>query len=223
MERKERTGLFWRLLEFWRQREPQGEKETGIGFWQNTERNKPLFWKETDDIFVKYPPEMQKKRQKVFWKETSITEEEQETESSYFSRKSDTEAQQTGQKRSFSEAPKQEQAEQKRKNGIFDTTAFRREAQRPNERQMGIFRIFSENEAWDMEHERHRPVPVEDNTENSKAAPNAEPSTQWKAASKESVQEVQKPEPAIDVEALMRQMTKRLWEERESGGRRWNK
>ena len=223
MERKERTGLFWRLLEFWRQREPQGEKGTGIGFRQNAERNKPLFWKETDDIFVKHPPEAQKRLQKVFWKEKSKTGEEQETESSYFSQKPDTQAEQTGEKRNFSEAPKQEQAEQKRKSGIFDTTAFRRKAQRPNERQMDVFRVFSGNEVWDMEYERHRPIPIEDNTENSKVTPKAEPLTQWKAAPKEREQEVQKPEPTIDVEALMKQMTKRLWEERESGGRRWNK
>ena len=68
------------------------------------------------------------------------------------------------------------------------------------------------------ETERRRIIPVTAEMEQKKEVVSAE--QQERSEQKTFQKEETKVEPVVDIEKLMRQMTKKLWEERESCGRR---
>lgn len=197
---QEKRGLFGRLLDFWK--EKAEEAGGGIGFWSGGKTEGKTAAENRQDAL----PQEKAEKKPFFWEETVRTAKEKKAE----------EAETFGQerRRSFAEEKTEEakgpalrtaeESTQERKTiaPIFTAETFGQERRRP----------FAEQE-------KRKTIPIV-----------AETGLAEKAAAAEETKEVPQEAPKkereqakgaeIDIERLMREMTKRLWEEREASGRR---
>ena len=198
---KEKKGLFGRLMEFWRGKIGMDEAN-GIGFWHEKADVENHF-SEMGAVAVL----SQEETKKTFWEKTESTVSEKIKEGF------------------LTETVKEEKAkfpEETEKAGkqsgfrIFAAEVFREEKREETEKN-GLGKAF----LWEMpekETEKRSIVPVvEEAAEEKRIAVEEE---QEMPKREEMKKEEQQAEPEIDIEKLMRQMTKKLWEERESCGRR---
>ncbi len=197
---KEKKGLFGQLLAFWKEKIGMGGTES-IGFWYEKEPLENHF-SEMGAVVVL----SQKETRKAFWEETEAILQEKEKTSVLMKENRKTE-----------KIPeKEDHTEAKRGSTIFAAEIFR-EKRKAEAEEPEIGRAF----LWDMpeeEREKRRIVPVMDKAVQKEGLPVEEEKELPKQEGKK--REETQAEPVIDIERLMRQMTKKLWEEREGSGRR---
>lgn len=192
---KERKSIFERLMDFRKEKIGMAEAD-GIGFWTE-EKEKGIFAEERiGTVFL--PQENGQK----FWEKEALRGEGLAEKKSSRREEQTAEGQEKKERRSsgtklfFAERLREEQAEQAEKSGMG--RAFWTEevtGERAERQSIPIAPAAAE--------ERKMPSVTEEQTAGEKR----------EKAEKEERSE-------IDIERLMRQMTKRLWEERESCGRR---
>ena len=212
---QEKKGLFGRLLDFWK--EKTEEAGGGIGFWSGGKTEGKTAAENRQDALQQEKAE----KKPFFWEETVRTEKGKKAE----------EAETFGQewRRPFAEEKTAEakgpalrtaeESTQERKTiaPIFTAEIFREKTERreAEERRKTIFM----QEAPFAEQEKRKTIPIVAETglaEKAAAAEEAEELPQ--EAPKKEREQAKGAE--IDIERLMREMTKRLWEEREASGRR---
>lgn len=198
---KEKKGLFGRLLEFWREKISMGEMDS-IGFWHEKADVENRF-SEMGAVAVL----SQEETKKTFWQE--MGKDASEEEMGVF----------------LSETVKEEKTDlleeaekMGKQNGsrIFAAEVFQEEKKKETE-EKGIGKAF----LWEVpekETEKRSIVPVMEEAAEEKRIVMEEEQEMPKR--EDMKKEEQQAEPVIDIEKLMRQMTKKLWEERESCGRR---
>ncbi len=223
MKMKEK-GLFARFLDFWK--EKTEEESGGIGFWHRAKAEgdtgaeksqgilpqekaeKPSFWAET----------VQRTEKPSFWEETAQRTAEQKEEG--LLRKEEkqlfSEEKAEGKKEPLLRAEKKSVQEKKTHIPIFAAEIFQEKTEwhREKEKRKTIFLRESPLE----EKEKRKAVPIvtterglaEEEAAEEKEMPQKKPKTERK----------QEKGAEIDIERLMREMTKKLWEEREMSGRR---
>lgn len=231
---KERKGLFGRLLDFWKERLWTGEAE-GIGFWNGAKDVENRFAETGEDVSVR----QQKKN--AFWKEKvgTVLEEKDQARSVFEREKQIFFAdEEHGREKVSENGEEAEAAKNRRVPHIFTGSAFREERQEKAEKQKAsqiftaeVFRKVRPAEAeehklgqsflWERPEEeraKRNIIPVEEEAKQKEAVvsewekgfPKAE-AMKWEEPQKEA---------PFDIEKLMQEMTKKLWEERESCGRR---
>ncbi|MBQ7103685.1 MAG: hypothetical protein IJN89_06475 [Anaerotignum sp.] len=196
---KERKGLYGRLLDFWREKFDMGETDS-IGFWHEKE-GLGQYFSEMGAV-------------------ASLTQEET--------------------KRIFRQEEKESVLEEVSSGEIFfaEKNLLQKEEEYPRTEKReeklfseGMFWVAKENEDgenwWGKPFLRETP---EKETEKRSILPVMGEMEQEKEKSAEEAQEMpgreerkkeeQQADPVIDIEKLMQQITKKLWEERESCGRR---
>lgn len=212
---QEKKGLFGRLLDFWK--EKTEETGGGIGFWSGGKTEGKTAAENRQDAL----PQEKAEKKPFFWEETVRTAKEKKAE----------EAETFGQerRRSFAEEKTEkakgtalrtaEESTQERKTiaPIFTAEIFREKTERreAEERRKTIFM----QEAPFAEQKKRKTIPIVAETglaEKAAVAEEAEDVPQ--EAPKKEREQAKGTE--IDIERLMREMTKRLWEEREASGRR---
>lgn len=210
---EEKKGLFGRLLDFWK--EKTEEKSGGIGFWSRGETERKTAAEKMQDAL----PQEKAERKPSFWEETVRTAKEKKEEEQGLLQK---EGKQLFSEEKAEEKPALRTAEEKIQEKktivpIFTAEVFRekQETETEAERQKPI---FLQEEPF-AEKEKRKTIPIA--TENTPAE---------KTAAEEETEELPQETPKkereqakgaeIDIERLMREMTKRLWEERETSGRR---
>lgn len=193
---QEKKGLFGRLLDFWREK-AEADTTDSIGFWNDAEDVEKHF-AEMGAVASLTQEEMKK----VFWAER--TEESQEKQKRILEM-DDAEGEQQS-KKLFAEEPKMQYEERSRLSEVFAEDL----PEKPMER------IF-QREMPEGEQERRRILSVADEAELEKELSAEE---QRDSVTEIIRKEETQTEPVVDIEKLMRQMTKMLWEERESCGRR---
>ena len=196
---QEKKGLFGRLLDFWK--EKTEEAAGGIGFWSGGKMEGKTAAENRQDALSQEKAE----KKPFFWEETVRTAKEKKAE----------EAETFGQerRRPFAE----EKTAEATIAPIFTAEIFREKTERrgAEERRKTIFM----QEAPFAEQEKRKTIPIVAETglaEKAAAAEEAEELPQ--EAPKKEREQAKGAE--IDIERLMREMTKRLWEEREASGRR---
>lgn len=215
---KEKKGLFGRLMEFWREKTAL-EKADGIGFWNDADHAEKYFAEKGAVSSV-----MQEEIKKVFWKndpknaeETKFgTREETAEEQSIFFipekeirpevfRKDETETDRSERNKWHSE--------------IFRAEIFRDRETQEDEKPEKKEKTFLWGKPEETEQMARRIIPVEEAvTEKKKFEEKDEQET---ARTTELPERKEKQtETNIDIEKLMCQITKKLWEEREGCGRR---
>lgn len=212
---QEKKGLFGRLLDFWK--EKTEEKSGGIGFWSRGIPEKGTAAENRQDAL----PQEKAERKPAFWEETVRTAKEKKKEEQGLFQKEEEQL--------FSEEKAEEKKEpvlrtaeesvQEKKTivPIFTAEVFREKTERriAEERRKTVFR----QEEPFAEQEKRKTIPIA-----------AESTPAEKTAAEEETEELPQETPKtereqargaeIDIERLMREMTKRLWEERETSGRR---
>ena len=207
---KERKGLFGRLLDFWKEKIWTGETE-GIGFWNGAKNLENPFTEMGDTISVKQG------EKKAFWEEKVETVfEEKERGSSVLEqeRKFFFAEAEDGREKGSETTEEGEKTEQRKASNLFLTEVFREERQ-AEERKMGQAFLWEKPEE---EKEKRSIVPVAEEAKQERVVAAEEKQEMPKAETKKR-QEPQTDAP-FDIEKLMQEMTKKLWEERESCGRR---
>ncbi|WP_458408025.1 hypothetical protein [Anaerotignum sp.] len=197
---KEKKGLFGRLMEFWREKISEDEMDS-IGFWHEKADMENHF-SEMGAVAVL----SQEETKKSFWQETAGKVSEKKKEMLL----PETVEEET---EHLEEA---EKAEKKKGSEVFATEVFWGEKQEGTEK-TGLEKAF----LWEMpekEREKRSIVPVMADVVEKKE-PLAEEMREISERT-ERKKEEQQAQPEMDIEKLMRQMTKKLWEERESCGRR---
>ena len=196
---QEKKGLFGRLLDFWK--EKTEEACGGIGFWSGGKTEGKTTAENRQDAL----PQEKAEKKPFFWEETVRTAKGKKAE----------EAETFGQerRRSFAE---EKTAEAK---GPALRTAEESTQERKTIVPIFTAEIFREKTEWREAEERRKTIPIV-----------AETGLAEKAAASEEAEELPQEAPKkereqakgaeIDIERLMREMTKRLWEEREASGRR---
>lgn len=201
---KEKKGLFGRLLEFWREKLEMGEKDS-IGFWNETEIAENHFAEMGAVTSL-----MQEETKKTFWEETTKAVQDKKEERIFF-----VEAAESGKSIEEEEAVTHEKRDASK---MFTAEVFRNgEWETEETEKRGLGKAF----LWE--------APEEEKNQRS-IIPVAEEAVQKEEVTAEAVQEIRveempkreekQTETELDIEKLMRQMTKKLWEERESCGRR---
>ena len=188
------------MLDFWREKIGMGETD-GIGFWNDRENVENHFAEMGAVASL-----TQEETKKDFWQETAESVLEEATEGELF----------------FAEKKKPVQKEEanpqeKRRTARLLTAEMFRLEQEDAVEEERLGQVF----LWEtpgMEEEKRSIVPVMEEVvqEEEKTEKKAEESPEREKIKKEG----QQVESEIDIEKLMRQMTKKLWEERESCGRR---
>lgn len=210
---KEKKGLFGRLLDFWKEKIGMGGTDS-IGFWNGAEDVEKHF-----DEMGAVASLNQGEMRKTFWEESvdEVLEEKEQDDSVLEEQK----------KIFFAEAEERkeenllileeaEKMEEKQGTKLFRTEVFR-EKRQAEEEKGGLGETF----LWEMPAEepakrRIIPVTAEPEDKEEPTAEEAQESLERKVTKREEPQI----EPVVDIEKLMRQMTKKLWEEREGCGRR---
>jgi len=216
---KERQGLFQRLLSFW-QGKTEADAEKGIGFWNGAEpEGKPFaevgklfsvgreemkkpFWEETADAVVE-----RRKREEMIFEKQKIAPDvfaQQETGEAVLDRETVVEGEA---KKSIWENREETVG---KKGRIFSVDLFREDKEKS-----GSELFFMESPEGPQE--KRARIPALADGQQKK-----EPITEEQVLKQEVIRkkEVQA-EPGIDIEKLMRQMTEKLWEEREGCSRRF--
>ena len=202
---KEKKGLFGQLLEFWMEKIGMGGTDR-IGFWHDMENEKSYFAEMGAVASLS-----QEETKMAFWDklEGIIPAEKVQVEALL-------EERQTGLSERMTEEEDLLEATEKRETvQIFTPEVFRENTVEENSGN-GMTRGF----LWRMpekERETRRIVPVEE--EEKQIEKRTVEETELPAREVKKMEKTQE-ETAIDIENLMRQMTKKLWEERESCGRR---
>lgn len=208
---KERKGLFYRLLDFWKEK---GGREAGdsIGFWHEKEVTEHPFG-EMGAVAVLSREETKR----TFWEEgAALAEEAAERETSaqkeriFFLPRAEEKAGKSG-----TEGEPVDTEKKRPGTGLFGAEGFRKGEQEAEEG--GLGRAFF-REAPEEEKRSRKIIPVTEETAEEKQAAREE--TEGPQREKTALFGEKQPEGGIDIERLMRQMTKRLWEEREGCGRR---
>lgn len=201
---KERKGLFGRLMAFWKEKK-EGEHTEGIGFWrEKKQEEKPfaemgaiasLAREETKQTFWGEAAEKQKEifRTDAAEKQFFLAAEEREKE------------------------PDAAGRTEKRQQG-FVAEWIQNRGEKPEKiEETSLEKLFF----WEKPEEeqvKRQIIPVAEKTKaEEKMTLQTEEEKQTAAAETKTEKWA---EPTIDIEKLMRQMTKKLWEERESSGRR---
>lgn len=208
---KEKKGLFGRLMDFWKEKIWAGETE-GIGFWNGAKTLENPFAKMDDAVSLN-----QREKKKTFWEEkveTILEEKEQENgvleqERNFFFAEEEDER-----KKDLEAAEEQESAEKRRVSHLFTAEVFREERQ-AEEGKMGQAFLWEKPEE---EREKRSIVPVTEETKQEKMVV-VEGEQEFPKVETVKREEPQTETP-FDIEKLMQEMTKKLWEERESCGRR---
>lgn len=210
---KEKKGLFVRLLDFWKEKLGAGETK-GIGFWNGAKNLENPFTEMDDSVSL-----TQREKKRDFWEEKVETVlEEKKQESSVLEREKKLFfAEEEKEQREPMEAVEEgERTEKQKGSKLFTAEVFREERQA--EAEIGrIGRAFLW-EMLEMEKERRSIVPVKEEAKQEKIAV-AERKQEMPKTEMMKREEPQTGTP-FDIEKLMQQMTKKLWEERESCGRR---
>lgn len=210
---KERKGLFGRLLDFWK--EKIGADETkGIGFWNGVENIQNRFAEMGDTVSL-----TQGEKKKAFWEEKAeAVLEEKEQEGSLLEQEKKlffAEAEEE-QEKSSEAAEEGERAVKRKVSNIFTAEVFQGEGQaKAEEGKLGQAFLWKMPEE---EREKRSVVPVAEKAKQEKM-PAAEAEQEMPKTETVKREEPQA-ETLLDIEKLMQQMTKKLWEERESCGRR---
>lgn len=223
---QEKKGLFERLLDFWRERTT--EKGGGIGFWHRAKAEgdtgaensqgilpqekaeKPSFWAET----------AQRTEGSTFWEKTAQRTAEQKKETEGLLRKEGKqlflEEKAEGKKEPLLRTEEKSVQEKKTHIPIFAAEIFQEKTEqyREREKRKTIFLRESPLE----EKEKRKAVPIV-TTERGLAEEEAAEEKEMPQKKPKTEREQEKGE-EIDIERLMQEMTKRLWEEREMSGRR---
>ena len=207
---KEKKGLFGRLLDFWKEKIGIGETDS-IGFWHE-KRTVENHFAEMGAVAALSQQEMKK----AFWEEATETVfKQEEMENSVLGKRK--EAVIEGKEDSASEMQEEtERAENRRTTRLFTAELFQEEKQAEAEKE-GMGRTFFLEKPVE-ETERRKIIPVTAETAQEKKVVLEGPQEMEKREEPQR-KEVQA-ELVVDIEKLMRQMTKKLWEERESCGRR---
>lgn len=222
---KERKGLFGRLLDFWKEKIGTGETK-GIGFWNGAKSLEDPFAEMGNAVSLK-----QEEKKKTFWEEkaeTALGEKKAEggflkQEKKLFfaeaekKQKETLEAGEEGEGTGAIEGTEEIEGTEKRKGShLFTAAVFWEERQEEaEESKMGQAFLWEKPE---MEQKRRSIVPVTEKMqqEETPVAEAAQEMPKTETAKREEPQT----EMPFDIEKLMQQMTKKLWEERESCGRR---
>ena len=210
---EEKKGLFGRLLDFWK--EKTEEKGGGIGFWNREKEEQGKAAEKWQDVLPQ-----EKAEKPTFSEETMrIAKEKKEEEQGLLQKEG---------KQFFVEEKAEEKQEpalwtaeesmQERKTiiPIFTAAVFREKTERQEEKEKRNL-IFWQEEPF-AEQEKRKTIPI--------AAESTPAEKETAEEETEKPQETPKKEreqakgAEIDIERLMREMTKRLWEERETSGRR---
>nr|WP_294681391.1 hypothetical protein [uncultured Anaerotignum sp.] len=206
---QERKGLFGRLLDFLRERTE--ENRGGIGFWsgRTAERQRMT----VQSIWTGLPQE--KNESQTFWEKALQEETEEKTGFLQKGGKSLFAEESAGQERKavFSE----EREKQKKGTATRWPAAeiFRAEPKRQTEEERKAFFLRKEP-LEEMQRREVVPIAAESRTFRGERKEEREELPQEERRHEREQQE----QAAVDIERLMREMTKRLWEERESSGRR---
>ena len=212
---EEKKGLFGRLLDFWRERTE--EKSGGIGFWNREKEEQGRTAEKWQDAL---PQERAEKL--TFSEETVRTAKGKKAEETEF----------FGQEKRKLFAEKKAEEEQ-------EPALRTAEEERTQEKKtiVPIFTaaVFREKTERQEEKEKRKPIflketPLEEREPRKTVLVAAETKTVEKETAEEGTEEMPQETPKkereqakgaeIDIERLMREMTKRLWEERETSGRR---
>ena len=198
---KEKKGLFGRLLDFWKEKVGMGETDS-IGFWKEAE---PLE-KHFSEVVAHF-----------FW--------EEKADGGLGGKEQDNSVLEKQKKIVFAEAKEKENLwiseetedmERKQRVNLFSAEFFREG--RKAEAEEGV---LGKPFLWEMpmeEQEKRSIIPVmaEPVREKEMVLEERQEKLERETTKREELQA----EPTVDIEKLMRQMTKKLWEERESCGRR---
>ena len=219
---KEKKGLFRRLLDFWREKTDMNTREH-IGFWNEMGQEEKLF-AELGAVFSV----SQQETKKTFWEETADAAFErketgdlvfgnQERANPVLKDREDGDAVLGRKKNPVLEEAEKEDIWRKQekadvaggKGSMFSADFFREEPKKTNS-------IFG-GESPEKSRETRKIISVTADRPKGK-----EPVLEEQVPKQEEIRkkEVQA-EPVIDIEKLMRQMTEKLWEEREGCGRRF--
>lgn len=196
---KERKGLFGRLMAFWTEK-IRMVGEDRIGFWHET-----AFSEEHRAEMGAVAALNQRETRKVFAEEMAEILPQREEPAVL-----------VGKKRKEIGAEAENISERKEHTTIFKAERFRemREEATDENRMRSVF-------LWEMpeeEGEKRSIVPVAENMVRKEEPPFVEEAVRGKGEKVKT--EKKQPKSAVDVEELMREMTRRLWEEREGCGRR---
>ena len=211
MEKKQK-GLFGRLLDFWREKIGGNEME-GIGFW-NDRGDMENHFAEMGAVAAL----SQQETKKAFWEKTAVKKEKTTSAEELLEKQKRFLYTETAEEEKKEAVPfaETEMTEKKHRAKPFSVEIFQENKQtEEKERAMGTA-FFAEIK--EEKREKRSIVPVFAEAEQEEEVYEGE-------EKKIPVREIHKrektqEESAIDIEKLMRQMTKKLWEERESCGRR---
>ncbi len=223
---QEKKGLFERLLDFWR--EKTTEKGGGIGFWDRakaerdtrTEALQEVLPQEKAEKLSLWAETAQRTEGSTFWEKTAQRTAEQKKEAEGLLRKEGKqlflEEKVEAEGEPLLRTEEKSVQEKKTHIPIFAVEVFREETEqyREREKRKTIFLRESPLE----EKEKRKAVPIvtterglaEEEAAEEKEMPQKKPKTEREQT---KIAEV-------DLERLMQEMTKRLWEEREMSGRR---
>lgn len=211
MENNEK-GLFGRLLDFWKEKISISERGR-IGFWNGAE-NVENHFAEMGAVAAL----SQQETKKAFWEEAAAQAEKTVSAGEILEKQKKVlrgeaaEREKEGAK-SFAEA---EMTEKKQRTNLFSAEILR-ESKQTEEKESTMGRaFFAEPEKEEREKRSIVPVSAEVVQEEKVHAAEEEKMPEKEIHKKEETQT----ESVIDIEGLMRHMTKKLWEERESCGRR---
>lgn len=210
---KEKKGLFGRMLDFWKEKISMDETD-GIGFWNGKETTETHFAEMGAVAALS-----QGETKRAFWEEAAETALEKkeadsdilEQEKRFFFVEAEKE-----EKEKFSEPTEEEKIQKKAVSRLFTAEFFREEKETEvEEGRMGQAFLWEEPEE---EKEKRSIVPVAE--EGAQAEKNIAEAEEEMPKVEPVKREERQEEMPFDIEKLMQQMTKKLWEERESCGRR---
>lgn len=199
---KEEKGLFGRLLDFWREKIIM-EDADGIGFRNEKEGFESYFAEMgTMDVLT------QEEVKKTFWEEKAEWNEKEERAEVFREEIFDKKAE------PLEEDEEESLKKEKRQAEFFMAEVFRTEAAEEQMKQETGKMFFAD--IPEKEEERTI-IPVAEETKEKDFLTEQEFSEKERIVEKRTEKMT---EPTIDIESLMRQMTRKLWEEREGSGRR---
>lgn len=193
---KEREGLFGRLVQFWKEKINVDGLDK-IGFWQEKKTAETPF-SEMGAVAAL----SQRETKQTFWEKTA--EEKQETQENL--------AEETGQKES-----KPEEGEKQKQTGWLTAEILQEREWKTAKETESKRKFFRESPE---ETERRKSIPMTAEAVQERKFSAAEEGEAEKETQTEPNKAEKQAEPVVDIEQLMRQMTKKLWEEREGCGRR---
>ena len=216
---KEKKGLFRRLMDFWRGKTDMDTRER-IGFWNEMEPEEKHF-AELGAVFS----ESQAETKKAFWQMLEGPVFEKQETGGIFRERQEKRIVETAEKEGLWE---NREVTAESGGSVFRMNFFR---ERPEDMSAEGKPLFMELSKETTAGEKPFFMKmVEEKGERRKSIPVGSDQFQKKKVVSEEQQEVvqqdayegkeMQAEPVIDIEKLMRQMTERLWEERESCGRR---